>query len=284
MTENVMSMRAEASLSPRIPITELADRLSHRPVVESLPGGFRLASWLRPSLLSAASQDDIFATLVRISTRSFGADMAPYWAGRKAGGYFQKISRFCLIIAADGTVVGWTGFHRQRFGGRHCLYLDSTGVLPEHQGSGIVSRVQSRILARELAAHAFSSLYLITRTENPVVYRMLQRAVGAERIHPSPRRPVVPEVIQRIGADTAVWLGQEDVFDPPRLKVAGAYSNLDALYGELPTSGDGALDAFFQGNLRPVDAFLVIADANFFRVLGFMLSRGLMWPRGGRGR
>jgi GNAT superfamily N-acetyltransferase len=266
---------AEAPPRPRIPMRELADRLSHRPFVQSLPGGFRLASWLRPSLLSAASQNDIFATLIRISTQSFGADMTPYWAGRKAGGYLQKISRFCFIVAADGAVIGWTGFHRQRFGGRHCLYLDATGVLPEYQGSGIISQVQSRILARELAAHAFSSLYLITRTENPVVYRMLQRAVGAERLHPSPRTPVVPEVIQRIGAETAAWLGQKDVFDPPRLKVAGAYSNLDALYGELPKSGDAELDAFFLRSLRPVDAFLVIADANFFRVLGFMLGRGL---------
>ena len=270
---------SEDLMSPRVPMRELAEQLSHQPLVQPLPGRFQLASWLRPSLLSEASQDDMFATLVRISTLSFGADMTPYWAGRKAGGYFQKISRFCFIIAGDGAVVGWTGFHRQRFGGQHCLYLDSTGVLPEYQGSGIISQVQSRILARELAAHAFSSRYLITRTENPVVYRMLQRAVGAERIYPSARMPVVPERIQRIGADTAVWLRQQDVFDPLTLKVAGAYSNLDALYGQLPTSGDGELDAFFQRSLRPVDAFLVIADANFFRVLGFMVKRGLFPPR-----
>jgi len=283
VTEDVLSARSGEPLSPRVPIRELAERLSHQPLVRPLPGNFQLASWRRPSLLSEASQDHLFATLIRISTQSFGADMTPYWAGRKAGGYFQRISRFCFILAADGAVVGWTGFHRQRFGGEHCLYLDSTGVLPEYQGSGIVSQVQSRILARELLAHAFSSLFLITRTENPVVYRMLQRAVGAERIHPSARLPGSPEKIQRIGAETAAWLRQQDVFDPPTLKVAGAYSNLDALYGELPTSGDRELDAFFQRSLRPVDAFLVIADANFFRVLGFMVKRGLT-PTRGRGR
>jgi ribosomal protein S18 acetylase RimI-like enzyme len=279
MTGEVLGMPGREAAVPRVPIRELAERLSHRPLVRSLPGGFRLASWLRPSLLTEASQDQIFATLVRISTVSFGADMTPYWAGRKAGGYFQKISRFCFIIAPDGAVVGWTGFHRKRFAGQHCLYLDSTGVLPEYQGSGIISQVQSRILARELAAHALSSLFLITRTENPVVYRMLQRAVGEDRIHPSPLQPVAPELIQRIGAETSVWLGQKDVFDSPTLKVAGAYSNLDALYGEQPTSGDAGLDAFFQSSLRPVDAFLVIADANFFRVLGFMVRRGLTRPR-----
>jgi ribosomal protein S18 acetylase RimI-like enzyme len=279
--EGVMSVSPGESLSPRIPLQELAGCLSHQPLVQPLPGGFRLASWRRPSALSEESQDHLFATLVRVSTRSFGADMTPYWAGRREGGYFRKISRFCFILAGDGTIVGWTGFHRQKFGGQSCLYLDSTGVLPEYQGSGIVSQVQSRILARELAAHAFSSLYLITRTENPVVYRMLQRAVGPERIFPSPQVPIVPELIQRIGAETAAWLHQEDVFDPPTLKVAGAYSNLDALYGELPTCGEHELDAFFQRSLRPVDAFLVIAAANFFRVLGFMVKRGLTRPRGG---
>src|SRR5437764_5492043 len=99
--------------------------------VRRLREGFRIASWDHPARLSESSQDALYTRLIKVSTRAFGADMTPYWRDRRAGGYFQQLSRFVLLMTDDNVVVGWTGFHRKRFGGRRCLFLDSTGVVPE---------------------------------------------------------------------------------------------------------------------------------------------------------
>lgn len=263
-----------------IPLAELLPGVTPQPALWGSANQFRLAAWKSPGKLTESSQERLYDTLVRVSTRSFGADMTPYWRDRREGGYFSRISQFFFIVNPQGDVIGWTGYHRRVFAQRTCLYLDSTGVLPRYQGQGVISRMQSRILTWELARRPFSALYLITRTENPVIYRMLVRGVGDGRVFP-PSTGETPEDIQRIGIEVAEWLGQSAIFQPAELKLVGAYSNLEALYGDLPCCGQTDLDCFFRDNLTPEDAFLVIAKANLFvvalRLLQGKLIKATRW-------
>ena len=245
-------------------------QMTPRPRLRPFGSQFSVALWKRPAKLTEDSQNLIYSKLVGVSTRAFGADMAPYWAGRKAGEYFHKISRFALIGQQGGEMIGWTGYHRRKFADSLCLFLDSTGVLPEYQRSGIVHAVQGRLVGGELARRPWARIPLIARTENPIIYCMLRRAAGEGRIHPSQGR-VVPRKIREIGREVAAWLGQEGLYDPETLRLLGAYDNLDALYGDLPISQDAALNAFFKASLTPLDAFLVISEASFFAALPYIL-------------
>ncbi|GAA3310365.1 hypothetical protein GCM10020295_77280 [Streptomyces cinereospinus] len=98
-----------------------------------------------------------------------------------------------------------------------------------------------------------------------MVYRLLRNGCGAENIWPAPGTGVDRRVAL-IATDVAEWLGQSDKFDPDSLRILGAYDNLDALYGDLPSCGDPAIDTFFRETLRPEDAYIVIAKAGLPRI------------------
>ncbi len=253
-------------------LASVLENVEIRPRMKELPNGFGLAMWTNPARLNESCQDHLYRALVRVSTPAFGADMVPYWRGRREEGYFPRISRFCFIVEPGGKVIGWTGFHRRRFAGRPCLFLDSTGVLPAYQAQGVISKVQVRLILGELAKAPLSARYLVARTENPVIYRMLELGLGRGRVFPLRDRKT-PRAIQEIGAEAAEWLGQAEIFEASSLKLVGAYSNLDALYGELPSCGDFDLDRFFRDRLTPHDAFLVIAKASFFVAVWRHLQR-----------
>jgi hypothetical protein len=240
-------------------------RLSEAPGLERMPRARRLRHGCRyvalrnTTRLTQDTQDWLYRVLVVVSTRAFGADMTPYWRGRQEEGYFDKLRQFTLLVNADEEIIGWTGHHVQDFAGAHCLYLDSTGVLPEYQRLGLIDAVQTRTIFKELFAVPFRTVYLVVRTENPIIYRVLQTAVGPDRMYPPIDKPV-PERIQAIAREVARWLNQEHLFDPQYLRLAGAYGNLEALYGELPTCSDPRLNEFFAEHLTAVDAFIVLAE------------------------
>jgi len=251
---------------PLVPLSSM----SPAPRVRQLRSGFRYALWRDPARLDGASRDWIYTSLIAVSTRAFGADMGPYWRDRRRAGYLDTITRFALILNNRHQMIGWSGFHARRFGGARCMYIDSTGVVPEHQGQGLTAALQRRFVYREIASRPFSRLNLVMRTESPIVYAGFRRAVGPRAMHPAPGRPVPPS-IQRIGRDAAEWLGQAGTFRAPELKIEDAYANLDALYGELPSAGDRELDEFFRAALRPVDAFIVICEVSLSKALRYQL-------------
>ncbi|QRK05690.1 GNAT family N-acetyltransferase [Archangium violaceum] len=229
-----------------------------KPTLLPLSQGYRGACWAPPAALDAAHKQAIYGALREVSTLAFGADMAPYWRDRSLDGYLDKITRFYFIHNAEDRVVGWTGYHRLTLAGQTCLYLDSTGVLPELQNTGIMTGLFGQFLLTELLRAGTRSLYVSMRTENPVVYQSFYKVAGERNTFPSLSTPV-PERVQEMGRQLAAWLKQSDKFDAPSLRVKGAYDNLDALYGELPTCNDDNINTYFRQHLRPVDAFLVLA-------------------------
>lgn len=239
-------------------LAEMLDHVTPQPRRFPLGRQWSYVAWTNTAEFSTASKDVMFSCLIEISTKAFGADMTSYWADRDEGGFFERITKFCLLVDPTDTVAGWTGYHRTRFGGMPCLYLDSSGVLPELQGDGLMGRLHTRMITHECIVHAPRPVHLVTRTENPVVYRLLRDGCGADNIWPSPHAAPSPRV-SAIGSDAADWLEQREKFEPATLSVRGAYDNLDALYGDLPSCGEAATDEFFRTSLRPEDAYIVVA-------------------------
>jgi len=147
-------------------------------------------------------------------------------------------------------------------------------VLPEYQGFGLIDAVQTRAIFRELLAAPLRTVYLVVRTENPIIYRLLQTGVGRKRMYPPLDGPA-PEHIQAIARAVARWLDQEHLFEPQHLRLVGAYGNLEALYGALPTCSDSELNAFFARHLTAVDAFIVLAEATAVRAVGHFARQSM---------
>ncbi|MBV8994307.1 MAG: hypothetical protein JO287_11570, partial [Pseudonocardiales bacterium] len=177
------------------------------PRLRQLGRGWSYAQWTNTAQFSRSSKDALFTCLVEVSTRSFGADMTSYWADRDAGDFFGEITKFCLLADPRGIVAGWTGHHRKIFDGRACLYLDSSGIIPELQGGGLMSRLQARMIVRECLANAPRAVYIVTRTENPVVYRLLCDGCGAANIWPSPHTAPTRRA-STVATAASDWLGQ----------------------------------------------------------------------------
>ncbi|MGY4101983.1 N-acetyltransferase family protein [Nocardia sp. R16R-3T] len=209
--------------------------------------------------LSIPLQERMYAALVRVTTDSFAADMSGYWLGQYMRGYFERLTLFCFIEDEDGRIVGWSSAQRLDFGNYSAVYLDSTGTAQEYQGKGIItawlhSNEFEQLFASPSAGQQQS--YIVARTENPVMHRVLERLYKVDVVHP---RPVVntPADVSLAASGAAGWLGQGDRFDPGSLKITNAYDTVDELYGDFPSSGDAELDSFYRRNLGPLDAYLI---------------------------
>lgn len=245
-----------------------------RPHILPLKRGYRAVCCAPPASLHQEHKQAIYSALTAVSTLAFGADMTPYWRDRSRQGYLDTITRFYLIFSEDDRLVGWTGYHRLKPAGQTCLYLDSTGVLPELQHTGIMTGLFGQFLLKEMLRAGPRGLYVSMRTENPVVYQSFYKVAGEQNTFPSLSAPV-PDTVRQMGRQLAAWLKQGDKFDESSLRVMGAYDNLDALYGELPTCGDEHINQYFREHLRPVDAFLVLAKLSGPAALMTVVSKGL---------
>jgi hypothetical protein len=252
------------SLDQSLPfVHDLLNPPNHAVEVVSLKDGMHAHRIQQPGrVLTPVQQEAIYGALVPVTTLSFGADMTPYWAQRRKDEYFRHLAEFVLISDTKGHMVGWTGYavlHQQDY----CnLYIDSTGITPHWQASGIMTPVLRDCLVRA-AQHeqAYGQrVYISARSESPIFYKLMRHIVGAERLYPNLAAPL-PDSILQCGRELATWLGQQAILKPTTLILCGAYAAvLDTLYGELPSTGDAALDRLFRDQLGPLDAYLLIGE------------------------
>jgi hypothetical protein len=201
----------------------------------------------------------IYSALVPVTTRSFAADMTPYWAQRSKEGYLERLAEFVLIANAKGAMVGWTGFHILPHDKVTLVYLDSTGMIPEWQSRGVMRKLMwARIHGAALSGcPSDRPVYLTARSESPVFYCLMRGLLTTYELFPHPTLPVPPDIAE-CGMLLAEWLGQRHLLNTSTLALQGAYNALDELYGELPTTGDPDLDTLFRERLGPLDAYVLI--------------------------
>lgn len=221
--------------------------------------GWHGIAFASPGLaLTPVTQEALYRALVPISTSSFGADMTDYWRDRSANGYFERLSEFVVVADELDQIVGWTGYSVLDPGSFVCIYIDSSGVVPTAQSRGVMRDVlQRRLCAGAIdRLHASRRLYVSARSESPIVYKLMCGIVGPSNLFPNPDLRTPPDVLE-CGKVLAAWLGQAALIEEGSLIVRNAYANLDKLYGNLPVTGDPALDTMFHNSLGPLDAYLL---------------------------
>lgn len=230
----------------------------------NLPENLRGYSVLDPgAVLDAKIQDDIYSVLVPITTSSFGADMTPYWSQRRQQGYFRRLTEFIFIADQEDQIVGWTGYYVLKCEGYQNIYIDSSGMIPSRQSRGIMRAVWAERLVKDAFSRSDRTgrLYVSARSESPILYKLLCGLVGQDSVYPNVGGSM-PDHILRCGADLAAWLDQSALLERQRLIIRGAYANLDALYDELPSTGDPILDRLFREELGPLDAYLLVGEVS----------------------
>ena len=248
------------------PSTELP---TVKDVLGEVPQGSPLAPGLtefviaRPGdVLTRTVHSRIYQALVPVTSRSFGADMTPYWMQREREGYMERLAEFVLVADDNGTMVGWTGYHRLAFDDFTLIYLDSTGMIPDWQSRGCMRKLMHRRVTGCAIPGCVEEVpvYLTARTESPIFYRLMRSLLDASNLFPQPA--VAPSIdIVRSAVALAKWLGQEPLLDTSTLILRNAYDTLDELYGDLPVTGDPVLDAMFRDQLGPLDAYLLVGRA-----------------------
>ncbi|MDA8044892.1 MAG: GNAT family N-acetyltransferase [Actinomycetota bacterium] len=218
-------------------------------VVVPAPGG----------VLEHDRQRAVYAGLVPVSSDAFGADMTEYWRDRSANDYFGRLTEFVLVADREGRMVGWTGYSLIEGGSGVNVYIDSSGVVPSGQSQGVMRAVMERRLTSGVLSRLAprSRLYISARSESPVFYKLMRGLVGAGNLFPNPELHTPLDVLG-CGSELAGWLGQASLMEPGSLVIRNAYGVLDELYGELPSSGDPALDRMFRNALGPLDAYLLV--------------------------
>jgi hypothetical protein len=204
-------------------------------------------------------QQAVYAALVPVSSAAFGADMTEYWRDRSAHDYFGRLAEFVTVADRGGRLVGWTGYSLLERGAGVNVYIDSSGVVPSGQSKGVMRTIMGRRLASGILPRFASRdrVYVSARSESPVVYKVMRGLVGAPNLFPNPALHTPADVLES-GHDLARWLGQADLMEPGSLVIRNAYAVLDELYGELPSSGEPALDRMFRNALGPLDAYLLV--------------------------
>ncbi len=233
-----------------------------------LRGGYRLVS-VRPPAVPVERREGLLPPLIRASTAAFGANTAAVWHERLADSWFDRVDRLLLVLDRDEEVVGWTSYRKLRLAGARALYMDTTGIVPEHQRHGLIPAIQSRVVLRALLARPLRPLHVVYRTRNPVVWRGLRRRLGEENVAP-PLRGEVQSWAPGLAAALRGLLAEPGELELETLVVRGAYADRGgAVYGEAeaPRSGDSETDAYFEERLGPDDALLVIARTTLMGML-----------------
>ena len=239
-------------------LPELIGRTVDPPPLRSLAEDVFYLDWRPPSVLDAETQSKVYRALLEGASRAFGADLTNYWHDREAEGFLDNLTRFAMLFDERQALVGWTGYRLiEQSRGRCCMYVDSTVLQPEQQSRGLMRRLYEELFAAEPALRS-TSVYAAARTESPVFHRLFSGVFGRDAVYPRPGVVNPPDVVQ-CAVELAEDLGQGALLDPPTLRVMGAYNNVEALYGELPSCGMPDLDRFFREQLGPLDAFLLVA-------------------------
>jgi hypothetical protein len=263
-------------------------KLDPKPRITRLRNGIRRAVWRNTDKLDERSQDAIYETIVELCDITFRVDFSKYWERRRSMGFLSSLTNFTLLLSPDDDVIAFTSYQMCEFAGARTLYIDSTSVYPPYQTKGLMAPLFAIDFFGEHLRNPFRRMYMIVRTENPIVYAALCTMLGGDNMNPDPRRPV-PERLQEIASACADWLKcgdaavhtpPEATFDPERLTQRDAYS--DPLYDRIPRSGLRPLDEFFHSSVRPIDAFLVTAPALWREIGPFFVRQSLTSARAGR--
>lgn len=218
--------------------------------------------------LSDPARQYLRDTFPAVAVQAFTATTKQYWRDWLSDDNLDQLAGLVVVLDSTGLPVAWVASNDRRFGGRRCFYANSAGVHPDHQGTGISSRIWRALLRAAIAKTAPRSLYAVMRTGNPLVYGAWSAATGrTDSTWPSPDG-AVPEHVRLIAADAAADLGQADRLDHRTLVITDAYDDTEAgLWTQRPTSDRTDIDDWFATILGPRDAVVLVVAFHPVRIV-----------------
>ncbi len=196
------------------------------------------------------------------------------WQAR-IGGFFDGLEWLELAWCGD-RLVGHHGTRRFALGRAEAFYVDNFTVDPAWQGRGIGRTLTGRWSQRLALRSLGRTVFLLARTQSPVIGAETAAAVGAKHAYPrfvGPADPALARVAERVV--DALWPGK--AFDPQTGVLQAAYGGR---FLDVAPTRHAAVAAYFARHvdLDRGDALVQVVRAcpgSWARMLRYFVGHSL---------
>jgi hypothetical protein len=245
--------------------------------------------------LSKRAFADLYEILQELWKHVTGEDMKRFWNKKKKARFLEGLEELYLITNGRDQIVGFNGWLHAGDIDYINIYVDLIGKLSNDREAGDfgLTFLKKTIIERAFARYEGwrgKPIYVSTRTQSPVVYRLAQKMVHGS-LYPNPSEKTPPEVqtcaraiANKLGienemvtmdgkkqkkeiGDDLIW---RDAYNPPlyqRRLDASPESSKPNLSLKPPKNDTERIDKFFKDHLGERDAFILVGLAKIPNVL-----------------
>ena len=222
-----------------------------------------VALWEPGKGLGEKAQSSVYHVLEEISDHAYGRKSEHYWKKRRKEKFLHSLEGLFFIVDKNDKIVGFNGISLLRRRWFVNIYVDVIGTLPFASIRGLVPDfLKSVIVNRVLRKWKewIQPVYVSTRTQNPVVYKLAHLLVKDDQLYPSTKPDVItPEAILRCANDLATELGKRKPLGPD-LIWRNAYHTTIYEPNENRKDENDPISALFN-KLKEKDGFVLIGPA-----------------------
>lgn len=222
--------------------------------------GFTALRWRSvKTTLSPEARQILRHDLVPVALETFDGTKAEYWEQWLSDDSLDDMFGLVVVFDEKGRPAAWVAANKWTLAGNECLYANSAGVHPDHQGAGLSSSIWRALFTPEIVRSTPRRLHAVIRTANPLVYGAWSTAAGGAKRTSPVRGELTPAPVLDIAAATARKLGQFDRFDPNTMIIREAYDFTESgLWRSRPKSDQTDTDRWFAESLGPRDAIVLV--------------------------
>ncbi len=255
-----------------IHLDQIPELINLAPRKQDLSNGFKRLYWESNDTFDEASEDILYSTITSLASQVFGDDMSPYWNHKRSLNFLNTVSRLSLIFSDSGQAVGWGGVFLKKIDKQHCLYIDATGIIKNHQKKNLLLKMMTKDIFDFWKKVKFQKLYLLMRSESSLIFDIVRKRAGDEKTYPLINKEPVPHQIQILAKEMASILNQEDKINLETLVIKNAFDgpcpwrwdkNLKPLLADsLMNSRNKKIHKFISSKLNPEDSLVIVVEVS----------------------
>jgi hypothetical protein len=253
--------------------------------IEDLSGGLRLLTITKPKQrLAETTFTDLYKILEELWRQILGEDMEKFWRRKKNARFLEKLDELYLVLNREDQIVGFNGWFLAGDMKHINICVDLIGVLPQIPvGEETPVDFGPEFLQKTIIGRAYKryedwrakTIFVTTRTQNPVVYQLARRIVVAGSLYPDTDGNKPPNEVLSCAQDYAEKLGIKKEKMGRQAKVIGEdliwknsynpplYRRRDGDPAAFPEDEEfRKIDTFFREKLGERDAFILVGRPN----------------------